>query len=238
MMKIFAFILLFTISSVNAFYSISFASEKTQLYGGTNSFSEAPSAETVADIYTRMSGIPPLYREDKLNLITTDVFSKNTKLPTILEVHGGRLPLSVKNIVKATAFTNNANGPVVEDIVSILKEHGISTESVKIEDAKDGLSISEKVENYLKTQDGPVVILHHENPIDVLTYTRKLTSTNDTTVAPLDSDQISEYQICMWSGIVFILLCYSAIQGVVNMEVIPDSLLYAKFMSSRTHRND
>jgi hypothetical protein len=236
-MKLFALILLFAISSVNAFYSISYASEKSQLYGGIESFSEAPSAETVADIYTRMSGIPPLYREDKLNLITTDVFSKNTKLPTILEVHGGRLPVSVTNIVKSTSFSNNVNGPVVENVVSILKEHGITTESVKIKDTTDGLSISEKVENYLKTQDGPVVILHHENPIDVYNYARKLT-TNGTDVEPLTEFQISEYQICMWSGIVFILLCYSAVQGVVNMEVIPDSLLYAKFMSSRTHRND
>ncbi len=35
-----------------------------------------------------------------------------------------------------------------------------------------------------------------------------------------------------------VLLIFAAISGIASMEVIPDSLLYAKFQSTRTHKID
>lgn len=45
-------------------------------------------------------------------------------------------------------------------------------------------------------------------------------------------------QICLWTGVGMVLLILSSVCCIVQMEVIPDSLLYAKFQSTRTHKND
>ena len=72
--------------------------------------------------------------------------------------------------------------------------------------------------------------------------------------APLDERQISQYQvakilinqllplrlnyvviqICLWTGLVLVLLLLASVCGIAQMEVVPDSLLYAKFQSGRT----
>ncbi len=41
-------------------------------------------------------------------------------------------------------------------------------------------------------------------------------------------------QICLWTAIAFVLLTIVSVCGIAKMEVIPDSLLYAKFQSGRT----
>ena len=45
-------------------------------------------------------------------------------------------------------------------------------------------------------------------------------------------------QICLWTGVGMILLILSSVCCIIQMEVLPDSLLYAKFQSARTHKND
>jgi len=44
-------------------------------------------------------------------------------------------------------------------------------------------------------------------------------------------DEINNYQISLWTGIVLILTLAAAICCMVNMEIKPDSLLYAKFQA-------
>jgi hypothetical protein len=41
-------------------------------------------------------------------------------------------------------------------------------------------------------------------------------------------------QICLWTAVGFVLLLGASVCSVAQMEVIPDSLLYAKFQSGRT----
>jgi hypothetical protein len=41
-------------------------------------------------------------------------------------------------------------------------------------------------------------------------------------------------QICLWTAVGFVLLLGASVLSVAQMEVIPDSLLYAKFQSGRT----
>ena len=51
---------------VNGFYSINFAvndDKAVNVVGAGQTFSGPPSAEHVADIYARLSGLPPLLRE-------------------------------------------------------------------------------------------------------------------------------------------------------------------------------
>ena len=59
-------------------------------------------------------------------------------------------------------------------------------------------------------------------------------STTTVSISPLTEFQISNYQITLWTAVFFIMLIYAAVYMVADMEVIPDSLLFAKFQSSRT----
>lgn len=59
-------------------------------------------------------------------------------------------------------------------------------------------------------------------------------SDNSITPIPLTELQIASYQIGLWSAVVMVLLLLTAICSIVQMEVIPDSLLSAKFQSGRT----
>jgi hypothetical protein len=60
----------------------------------------------------------------------------------------------------------------------------------------------------------------------------------DTTPAPtaynatqLTVSEIANYQICLWTGVVLVLAVLSAVCCLVNMDIRPDSLLYAKFQA-------
>jgi hypothetical protein len=55
---------------------------------------------------------------------------------------------------------------------------------------------------------------------------------------PLDAEAIANYQIFYWSLFVFTVLLLSGVYMIVSMEVIPDSLLYAKFQSARAGKTD
>jgi hypothetical protein len=221
--------IIFIIILVSAFYSInvdnSYYNKLTN--AGTEVFHEAPTAEHVADIYARISGHPPLLREDKVNLPSVSPLETIRK-PAIVEVHGGRLPENVKPVIKANAFTSTSHGPSLENIVSVLKENGIEVDNTIIKK-------SDEVSEWLKNYDGPVVFLHHETPSSQHYIHRELSMSS---ISPLTEFQISQYQICLWAGIIFVSVAAAAVCSIIQMEVVPDSLLFAKFISARTHKND
>jgi hypothetical protein len=82
------------------------------------------------------------------------------------------------------------------------------------------------VYEYLSSQSDPVLVLHSTFPLSSARMNRRLTVNN---VTELDERQISQYQICLWVGVFFVLLILASVCGIANMDVEPDSLLYAKF---------
>merc|ERR1711988_1894932 len=62
---------------------------------------------------------------------------------------------------------------------------------------------------------------------------QRLLSTDDDGVddSGYSLEQIRNYQICLWTGIALVLVLFGAICCMVNMDVRPDSLLYAKFQA-------
>lgn len=86
----------------------------------------------------------------------------------------------------------------------------------------------------MQSEKRPIVILHHHN-VPSVEVNRRL---DDSSPTPLTEFEISQYQICLWSGLGIFLIITFAIYSVANMEVIPDSLLYAKFQSGRTDKRD
>jgi hypothetical protein len=47
----------------------------------------------------------------------------------------------------------------------------------------------------------------------------------------LTVSEIANYQICLWTGVVLVLAVLSAVCCLINMDIRPDSLLYAKFQA-------
>ncbi len=242
---------------VVAFYSVSYhsTSDSDIIIPDNAVFYESPSAEHVADIYSRIAGLPPLFNENEIQMPARNVFSSSNskETPLLLEIHGGVLPRSIVPVIKGVAFSdNNSKGPVLNDVVKVLENKNINIKSDKIIGTED---LASNLEKYLSEQDRPVIILHHESPSSHHYIQRSLLNANNTnsnstsnptsnpvsnstTVTPLTEFQISQYQICLWTGILMVCLVYSAICGVCNMEVIPDSILFAKFISSRTSKHD
>ena len=170
------------------------------------------------------------------------------KQPIILEVHGGVLPSHVTSVMRASAFTNDKRAPSLDSVTSVLKGHGISVVSSSIH-AKEDTPVT--LSEWIKKQDAPVLILHHETPAShhyiqrALSTQRALasnsssnSSSSNSTVPALTEFQISQYQICLWTGVLMVAIIVSAILMMINMEVIPDNILYAKFISGRTHKSD
>jgi len=214
----------------DAFYSLNFFSGKAkfEVVNTGTFFRDAPSALHVADIYARISGLAPILREDHIALPAANILTSDSQKPFLLEVHGGRLPLSVKPIISASAFTDNKHSPKLEQVTAALATHGIQVQS-RIVDA------SEDIEAIIESFDQPVIILHHEVPSSQHYIHRSLTQSK---VRPLTEFEISDYQICLWTGVVMVLLVLSSVCAIINMEVIPDSLLVAKFLAQRTGKHD
>ena len=97
-------------------------------------------------------------------------------------------------------------------------------------------SVIEMMHDIHTRTNRPVVVLHHELPSNVH-FQRKIElmgNSTDGKAKPLTEFQISQYQICMWTGIVFLLLVLVSICSVAQMDIKPDSLLQAKFVTART----
>jgi hypothetical protein len=55
-----------------------------------------------------------------------------------------------------------------------------------------------------------------------------------TSVEALTEFEITQYQIVLWTVLAVVAVAYSAVQAVNHMEIIPDSILYSKFISTKT----
>ena len=94
-----------------------------------------------------------------------------------------------------------------------------------------------------------MIILHHETPASYH-YSRRslihsksssssfLASSSSSKNSTLTEFQISQYQICLWTGIILFVLMLVSICSIINMEIVPDNLLNAKFQSGRTGKMD
>jgi len=100
-------------------------------------------------------------------------------------------------------------------------------------------------------QKTPVIILHHETPASYHYSRRSLIDSKSSSLSSLAASsssssknstltefQISQYQICLWTGIILFVLMLVSICSIINMEIVPDNLLNAKFQSGRTGKMD
>lgn len=74
-------------------------------------------------------------------------------------------------------------------------------------------------------------------------FHRFLSATNAPTMTPgynssVSIEQIVEYNIGLWTGIVMVLILLSALCCMINMDIQPDSLLYAKFQADVSSKLD
>ena len=95
-----------------------------------------------------------------------------------------------------------------------------------------------------------MIILHHETPASYHYNRRSLidsklsssslaaSSSSSSKNSTLTEFQISQYQICLWTGIILFVLMLVSICSIINMEIVPDNLLNAKFQSGRTGKMD
>ena len=95
-----------------------------------------------------------------------------------------------------------------------------------------------------------MIILHHETPASYHYSRRSLidskssssslaaSSSSSSKNSTLTEFQISQYQICLWTGIILFVLMLVSICSIINMEIVPDNLLNAKFQSGRTGKMD
>eukprot|EP01031_Cornospumella_fuschlensis_P027610 gene27610-33343_t len=178
----------------------------------------------VADLYSRVSGLPPLTWQDSANLPGVDLLASDKIVrPQIVEIVGDVLPNEIQEIAR----TRSNNIPALEEVVSVLRDNGVEGVVTKRFEASSN-KLGE-VKDYLSSQSGPVLVLHTAQMLP--SASRRLQVNG---VPELDERQISQYQICLWVGVVFVLLGIFSICGIANMDVEPDSLLYAKFQSART----
>ena len=113
------------------------------------------------------------------------------------------------------------------------------------------------IRHYLSQQQRPVVVLFHD--LAEAPSTRRLQQDNLNGTTPLTEYEISSYQVCgllhaclfciqyhligvsqifYWVEFAVILLLLSGVFAIVGMDIVPDSLLFAKFQSSRTNKVD
>ena len=94
-----------------------------------------------------------------------------------------------------------------------------------------------------------MIILHHETPASYHYSRRSLidskssssslaASSSSSKNSTLTEFQISQYQICLWTGIILFVLMLVSLCSIINMEIVPDNLLNAKFQSGRTGKMD
>lgn len=110
--------LLFLIqTTANAFFSINYSAEESHpaLMTSPSVFKEVPTAEHVADIYARLSGLPPLLREGLTITVIRDI-----------EI-GEFVYTSVNSKERCHFFVGEENMPAV-DILAVTSKHPILLE--------------------------------------------------------------------------------------------------------------
>ena len=102
------------------------------------------------------------------------------------------MPFSVRPVISASAFSEESNSPKLEEVVNVLKSHGIEVESKVITiESEDSNDVQSFIDNYKR----PIVILHHEAPSNLHYIRRSLAQSKK--VLPLTEFQISQYQVLM-----------------------------------------
>merc|ERR1711871_348483 len=154
------------------------------------------------------------------------------------EVSGGVMPTGITSVARAEA------GPTLKQVLSVLNRSGIEVVAERREGDRS------KVEEYIRQSVYPVFIMHHETPttLPLESPTRRRlqqasasaanSNQSSASVSPLTEYEISMYQITLWTSVGLILLVAAAVSSLTNMEIIPDSLLFAKFQSTRTNKID
>lgn len=238
-----------------AWYSIKYyiaGGEETRIVPGDLTFAKAPNAVEVADLCVRLSGLQSKSKVSADESLIPRLDAKDRKLPLIYELKGGLLPTSlVTEVVAGSAFGDMARGPHVVDVVDELETFGVSTYIRKF-NGEGEKNIKDFIDVLKATPEGqPVIILHQETPGDYhFRVSRRLdsngssgsssssSSSTNSGPNPAIEAQISDYNIILWTSVVLIAAAYYAVQGINNMEIIPDSLLYAKFTSGRNKKSD
>mmetsp|Transcript_24694 Transcript_24694/g.36399 ORF Transcript_24694/g.36399 Transcript_24694/m.36399 type:complete len:232 (-) Transcript_24694:108-803(-) len=215
-------------------YSIYYTNSQSAVSASVTRFAKAPNALQVADIYSRLSGHSPVLSEDTVALPAVDVLSASTAKPVILDLFGGeKLKLESTTVARFPVKADDM-APSAADVQAVLREHNVEVDVKDMEFAD-----SATVEAWVKQQSAPVVILHHEQEISRHTPIRRLAETNTTnSTTPLTEEEISSYQIGLWTGLSMVLLLLTGVCMISTMDVIPDSLLFAKFQSTRGNKSD
>lgn len=144
------------------------------------------------------------------------------------------------SVVKSSAFPSDQKAPALKEVTKVLREAG--HKSVKSKSMNgEGEDARFRVRDWLASQDAPVIVLHHETPSIMHVNRRRLSSSN-TTMTPAEiamaQEQISYHHVLLWTTIGIVITALMAISYMANMEVVPDSILYARFTSGRTNKND
>ena len=198
------------------------------------------SAEQVADLYARVSGLPPLVREDALDLPARDVLAMETRVvqPVLLGVCGATEAMPEGAL--ALVSTPGSGVASLKDVKKALRAHGIGTKMYEIE-SDNKVEVQKWVNS--KRGDKAALVVHGCSG----TSTRRrladddATANDDTsssTAAGPTTVQIEEFQVSLWTTVLFVSILLAAISAMVNMDVVPDSLLFAKFQATRTSKND
>jgi hypothetical protein len=220
----------------------------------------------VADLFARLNGIAPMLSEEQVDLPSLDILgAKPQRRAVLLEIFGSKdaLPASYQRIVSVQQDSvSDSVLPNVEEVGTLLLKSGVDVEYHSIES-----SDMTRIENWVRTMRGanPAVVLHSEISLSRATMeTRRLYSKanveseyeegksqgrgDDVLSVNADEDsssvsgpsdfQIQEYQINLWVTVMFVGILLAAIAALFNMEVIPDSMLFAKFQSVRTNKNE
>jgi hypothetical protein len=151
---------------------------------------------------------------------SSSVFTKVHSDPLrLIEIQGGSLPSYITPVLTSSS-KSIVSGPNTKEISDILSQHGHKVEVVKV----NGGDL-QAIDAALKAETRPAVIVHSSE-------SRKLDAT---TVKPLTEFQISEYQICLWTGLVLVVLVFSTIMATATMDTNFDNILYARFLSTRSN---
>ena len=205
-------------------------------------------AEGVADIYARVSGLPPLLREDHLDLPSVDVVKSSGRVvqPVLLgvcstAVSGDMLPSTAVPLISS----QSRQVASVRDVRAALKAQGITAKAYEIQ-SDNSIAVQKWIDSKRGKQSA--VVVHGCSSADEAR--RRLDGGDGDGAAAVNSssssssssgpsiEQIQAFQVTLWTTVIFISILIAAISAMVNMEVVPDSLLFAKFQSARTSKND
>ena len=217
----------------NAVFSVHFASKEHDVKVADNHFKKNLEAEHVADLFARISGRPPTLHEDTMDLPSADILSPTQANPAILEVFGG----NIEDLTTATevARTDAVRGPTLSSIHSALLKHNIRAVASKTVDLTRGDDHVKDAKEWMDKHPD-IVVLHHDYVAGPRTSRR--TTSEYTNSTGLTEEEINDYQIFLWVSVVFVLFLLSSVCVIANMDVIPDSILFAKFQSARTNKID